>query len=952
MEKIKKKSDKTQKELVKNTVELNPTITEATGKTAVIAWGRMNPVTVGHEKLVNKIREVARKEKADPHIFLSHSQDPKKNPLSYDDKVDLAKSAFGNIVYKSTAKTIIDVMKQLQGKYKNIIFVGGQDRVNDFETLLTKYNGKEYTFDSIQVVSAGERDPDADDVTGMSASKMRALALAGDEETFKKGLPTKLKTHGNDIYKLVRAGMRISEGLELEEAVLSIQQRLKRAQVMRRLEPRLKVARARAQKRLAPTTALERRSRKRAIELIRRRVAGAKGQQYGSLSASEKIQIDKLVDKRKKAIGRLAKRLLPQVRKDELIRFKHIMHGPQEKKNVNEAFETYLDEAKRYRALYRKDSTVNPNFRFKRNRKVTEDVELIGLVDELFETIANQSAKVQVALKNKADRSGIDLAFIEAVYHSASNISEQAGFDAVNAYIANWTEMHIHPHLLDPNVPLKHQISKKHIAYESVDAAFENMLAHPNCGTPNCCGQCETASITEGVNDPSIFKAVFLAGGPGSGKSFIVGKTALTSLGFKVINSDDAFERALAKAGLKTTPEDIYSDKGQEVRVGAVALTGKRMELAMNGRLGLVIDGTGKDYEKIEKQAKKLRDMGYEVAMIFVNTDLDTAKDRNRARARSLPDAEVEAMWNAVQKNIGKFQNFFSQKMYIIDNSDGSNFEGAVLGTYRKISAWAKQPSAHPKAKEWIKSQTVKEEHGAGEWGTTKLTKKYKKDAPYSSVNEAISADSKIDLQKILAMYKKTRPGDDRAAAARDRELEAYKMRVSDGMTFAQIAKELNVSIERARQIDAKAHRRFRQITNRLKEETIDEAFENMLNEEAQCALISQADIRELEKFADNLLNDYGIDIEFTRHFGDRMSDERNTPCINVKELKDFFRKVYVNKGMKIKGNRGIEAILKDLQRNLNMPVVIDYKNGEVEVTFKTIMRKKNFTSPNKSISY
>lgn len=913
MEKNKKKSDKTEKELVKNTIDLNPTITEAMGKTAVIAWGRMNPVTVGHEKLVNKIREVARKEKADPHIFLSHSQDPKKNPLSYDDKVDLAKSAFGNIVYKSTAKTIIDVMKQLQGKYKNIIFVGGQDRVNDFETLLTKYNGKEYTFDSIQVVSAGERDPDADDVTGMSASKMRALALAGDEETFKKGLPTKLKTHGNDIYKLVRAGMRISEGLELEEAVLSIQQRLKRAQVMRRLEPRLKVARERAQKRLAPTNKLERRARKRAIELIRRRVAGAKGQQYGSLSASEKIQIDKLVDKRKKAIGSLAKRLLPRVRKDELIRFRQAIHGPKEKEKVNEAFEAFLDEGKRYRALYRKDSTVNPNFRFKRNRKVTEDVELIGIVDELFETIANQTAKVQVALKHKADRSGIDLAFIEAVYHSASNISEQAGFDAVNAYIANWTEMHIHPHLLDPNVSLKHQISKKHtrvdldqdgdvdefdtgkipddisgiepgiykkmmrkyagekqhskkhIAYESVDAAFENMLAHPNCGTPNCCGQCETASITEGVNDPSIFKAVFLAGGPGSGKSFIVGKTALTALGFKVINSDDAFERALAKAGLKTTPEDIYSDKGQEVRRGAVALTGKRMDLAMNGRLGLVIDGTGKDYEKIEKQAAKLRAIGYEVAMIFVNTDLDTAKDRNRARARSLPDAEVEAMWNAVQKNIGKFQNFFRQKMFIIDNSDGANFEGAVLGTYRKISAWAKQTPDHPKAKEWIKSQTVKEEHGAGEWGTTKLTKKYKKDTPYSSVNKA---------------------------------------------------------------------------------------FENMLNEEAQCALITQADIRELEKFADSLLNDYGIDVEFTRHFGDRMSDERNTPCINVKELKDFFRKVYVNKGMKIKGNRGIEAILKDLQRNLNMPVVIDYKNGEVEVTFKTIMRKKNFTSPNKSISY
>ncbi len=106
--------------------------------------------------------------------------------------------------------------------------------------------------------------------------------------------------------------------------------------------------------------------------------------------------------------------------------------------------------------------------------------------------------------------------------------------------------------------------------------------------------------INEGVNDPSIFKAIFLAGGPGSGKSFIVGRTALTSLGFKVINSDIAFENALKKVGLKPTPEDIYSPKGQEVRGQAKALTTKMMQLAIDGRLGLVIDGTGKDYEKIE----------------------------------------------------------------------------------------------------------------------------------------------------------------------------------------------------------------------------------------------------------------------------------------------------------------------------------------------------------------
>lgn len=211
--------------------------------------------------------------------------------------------------------------------------------------------------------------------------------------------------------------------------------------------------------------------------------------------------------------------------------------------------------------------------------------------------------------------------------------------------------------------------------------------------------------LQEGVNDPSIFKAVFLAGGPGSGKSFIVGKTALTALGFKVINSDDSFERALKKVGLKPTPEDIYSPLGQEVRGRAKALTKKKMELALQGRLGLVIDGTGKDYEKIQKQATELRNMGYEVAMIFVNTDLDTALERNRNRERSLPDDEVRKMWEGVQKNLGKFQNFFRQKMFIVDNSSGSNYEGAVLSIYKKIAQWAKTPPASSSAKKWIDAQ-------------------------------------------------------------------------------------------------------------------------------------------------------------------------------------------------------------------------------------------------------
>ena len=211
--------------------------------------------------------------------------------------------------------------------------------------------------------------------------------------------------------------------------------------------------------------------------------------------------------------------------------------------------------------------------------------------------------------------------------------------------------------------------------------------------------------LEEGVNDPAIFKAVFLAGGPGSGKSFVVGKTALQALGFKLINSDDAFEKGLKKAGLSMDPEDIFSVQGQEVRAKSKALTGKKMERAVEGRLGLVIDGTGKDYTKIKKQVDLLRKIGYSVAMIFVNTDLDTALERNRNRARSLPDSDVEKMWKDVQKNIGKFQNLFRDRMTIVDNSTGSDIERGTMSAYKKIMVWSKTPPENKIAAKWIKSQ-------------------------------------------------------------------------------------------------------------------------------------------------------------------------------------------------------------------------------------------------------
>jgi shikimate kinase len=214
-----------------------------------------------------------------------------------------------------------------------------------------------------------------------------------------------------------------------------------------------------------------------------------------------------------------------------------------------------------------------------------------------------------------------------------------------------------------------------------------------------------TENIEEGVYDPSIFKAIFMAGGPGSGKSFVVQNSALTALGFKVVNSDEKFEYLLKKAGMKATPEDIFSKKGQEIRGTAKTLTTKQQDNWIDGRLGLVIDGTGKDYVKITKQANSLKELGYDVGMIFVNTNLETAIERDKMRPRSLGAEAVTKMWKVVQDNIGKFQNYFGSNFTVVDNSTDSDFDNIMNRTYKKMVKFSKEPPKNPVARKWIKDQ-------------------------------------------------------------------------------------------------------------------------------------------------------------------------------------------------------------------------------------------------------
>ena len=212
--------------------------------------------------------------------------------------------------------------------------------------------------------------------------------------------------------------------------------------------------------------------------------------------------------------------------------------------------------------------------------------------------------------------------------------------------------------------------------------------------------------LQEGVYDPNIFKAIFLAGGPGSGKSYVVRRTT-GGLGMKIVNSDDIYEKMLKDVGLETTPEDIFSDKGQEVRVKAKAVTKRMQSNFLQGRLGLIIDGTGKDYDKIAGQVAGLKKIGYECSMIFVNTSLETAQQRNRDRKRTLPEDQVADMWNGVQQNIGKFQRLFgNSNMIIVDNNDAG--EDVFAKVWKRCMLLVKKKVTNHLAKRWINNELNK----------------------------------------------------------------------------------------------------------------------------------------------------------------------------------------------------------------------------------------------------
>ena len=422
-----------------------------------MAFGRMSPPTTGHEVLVNKVKDVAKEHGATHSVVLSHTQDKEKNPLSSADKLKHAKRFFPKTNLSTSSKESPTFLSHAEKLHKqgvtHLHMVAGSDRVPEYKKKLAQYNGKGegklFNFKKITVHSAGERDPDAEGTTGMSASKMRAHASSGNFEEFKKGIPAHVpEHHAKEMFHDVRKGMQVKE-------------------------------------------------------------------------------------------------------------------------SINEEFETLL---------------------------------------------------------------------------------------------------------------------------------------------------------FEGVHDKAIFKAVFLAGGPGSGKDYVLDNT-LAGHGMTEMNSDKALEFLMDKEGLDKTMPASEEEKRNLTRGRAKNITELRQRLAILGRNGLIINGTGDDVEKITKIKKRLEEVGYESSMVLVNTADEVSKQRNVERGqrggRTVPENIRKEKWDNVQNGRPEFAKMFGDNYMEFDNSEDLRNappevvkakKDEMLQMYTKIREFVAKPPENPVASAWVAMELEKKD--------------------------------------------------------------------------------------------------------------------------------------------------------------------------------------------------------------------------------------------------
>lgn len=424
--------------------------------------------------------------------------------------------------------------------------------------------------------------------------------------------------------------------------------------------------------------------------------------------------------------------------------------------------------------------------------------------------------------------------------------------------------------------------------------------------------------MDEGINDPGIFKAVFTAGGPGSGKTTVARLLGLEAAGLKNLSSDNAFAYLLQKHGLdpRMPPEE---DKARgPVRDRAKELAAQQEANYVDGRLGLIIDGTGTKPQKILAMKKALEDLGYQTAMVFVDTDEETAVKRNiergnkvdpktGKRGRTVPEEHTRDKNRQARAAAQVLDDYFGEWMAWVDNSTiytkhNEDFREAD----KMIRRFLSQPLTS-KAQDWIEQQKRERELDTtvGEvtesWHLSERLIQKSRDG-----KKQWALVSKDDSSKVLKWFGSRKPSEE-AVEREERRVQAFKHMKESG------PRPINIPSE-------------------------DEP-------------LSKVQLDALEKYADRLFGKLGIDVEFTRHFRDRINDARNGKQITYSEMISFFNRAFEQHGGDIRQLDPVsQAVLKDLSADINVPFVFkwDTDGPDVfELVTKTIMRKPNFHTPN-----
>jgi nicotinic acid mononucleotide adenylyltransferase len=1067
MKQDKKKSIRKKKD-PKDYIITDPVLKERTDRTVVVSFGRLNPITVGHEKLVNRVINEAIRRKADAAVYVSHSQDPKKNPLSYDQKVAFAQTAFGKVVKRSKARTMIEVAKELSGKYANLVVVVGQDRVAEFDRMLNKYNGREYNFENIEIISAGDRDPDADDVTGMSASKMRSFAAMGDFEMFRSGLPKRLQSRAKSVYDAVRAGMGIKEDLdesirELEElAPLTIAQRRKRGLQMKRYRTKIKAARERAKRRMASKEKLLKRSRRRALDVIRTRLM--KNKKYSEMTPAEKIALDKRLAKiSPRIIDRIAKRLFPKVRAAEKERLAGVLRPKQE--DVNDVFEAFLEErmnpqdpdvkdlpGSQPKGYYRgvKKSVKDDRARhFRKHAKMSDDDPAAykpAPGDKRAETRPSIHTKKfkQMYGEEVLDEASIRDNHIEYTYEDMNELYTVGHTKTYDSYFAQHQQNkkdgapnHLNPppHKLginrnrvtkaaNPN-PKEHEPihkdqtgsafktaeeaknairKKKSFSVYKLKGDFnKNTVYHnPNTGYHHLYKDTEishkvTESVREEVLDEASIHDTHFRKRP---------HMALEKNGS--VKFDKRFKIFRKKEQINESPEDILEqifelkeaveafaetklldesnikktlqDKAQKAGVSysivkdvydrgvAAWKSGHRPGTTPSqwgvARVNSFLTGgktrTTADADLWRKHQGKSESYGD----LDENVTLDRVVDKIRERVAKTGLSPVDIAYEIVSMTGINFNPRQLEKRY--RERFGQDEPKPGVSKAREITLRRRYGLATESVQTSAAKQRIQREKEADKQKHARMLASAKirdiRSKMSSKINEAELSPSKREdgTDSLVKTYKKDTPGE-KAEAYYGSSLgndygpfeKGSRIRFTDhsmDMVDGDIEKEGTVVGSNTQ------HLRVRDDAGMLylvRHSDATPISESVLDEQKDsCPILTVAHMQAFEKFVDRMFEKFGIDFDFTKHFRERMSDERNDPCIDMKELATMIQKIYRRK---VKGDnflskhKDAEIVIKDLQSDLNMPVAIEYdrKNDEIRVVSKTIMRKKNFRTPN-----